>query len=299
MKRKLIVLVVAILGSQAVWAEPMAEPSTTNPVVLFIIYLVIFMMLTVVFSLYRINRHMVKYLRGDFDKEEQKMYDKRSFWEKIFQLKPVGTDKDTMINEAHDGIYELDNPPPPWFMFMFYGTILVAVIYFVRYEVTGKGLTQEEEYAVEMEMAKEAQAARLAEEEMSIDESNVVLLTDPADLQKGAEIYNNNCKVCHNEGGKGNTGPNLTDRYWKHGGGVTNIFSTIKYGVIEKGMRAWKTDLSPKMIQQVTSYIVGLEGTNPEGAKPPEGELWVPKEEDVWADTVSDKTPQVEEITPQ
>jgi cytochrome c oxidase cbb3-type subunit 3 len=289
MKRKLIIFILTLISSSVAWAEPTAASTETNPVVLFIIYFIILLMLTVVFSLYRINRHLVKYLKGDFDKEEQKMYDKRSFWEKTFQLKPVGTDKDTMIHEAHDGIYELDNPPPPWFMFLFYGTILFGVIYFVRFQVTGKGLTQEEEYALEMEVAAEEQAARLAEADMNIDESNVVVLTEPIDLQKGAEIYNNNCKVCHNEGGKGNTGPNLTDQYWKHGGSVKDIFSTIKYGVIEKGMRSWKTDLSPKMMQQVTSYIVSLQGTNPEGAKAPEGELYVPEEEAAPADSTAEE----------
>ena len=68
--------------------------------------------------------------------------------------------------------------------------------------------------------------------------------------------------------------PNLTDKYWKHGGGAQNIFKTIKYGVIEKGMAPWKETLTPKKMQDVVSYIISLEGSNPEGAKEPEGDLW-------------------------
>jgi cytochrome c oxidase cbb3-type subunit 3 len=73
-------------------------------------------------------------------------------------------------------------------------------------------------------------------------------------------------------------GPNLTDVYWIHGGGIKEVFTTIKYGVVEKGMQSWKKDLKPTEMQQVSSYILSLQGTNPANAKAPQGELWIPAE---------------------
>ena len=249
--------------AQTADAAPAAAQGGLSDPLLWIIYLVVGLLLIVTYLLYLVTLSLKKYVKGEFQSEEQRIYDERSSWEKIFQLKPVETDKDTIIDEAHDGIYELDNPPPPWFMFLFYGTVLFAVIYFVRYSVTKSGLNQEQEYLAEVEVGS------------SVDESNVEYLKAESDIAAGKTIYIQNCKVCHEEGGKGMTGPNLTDEYWKHGGGIKNIFKTIKYGVVEKGMRAWGEDLKPKQMQQVASYILSLEGTNHPGAKAPEGDKWV------------------------
>ncbi|MCX6161927.1 MAG: cytochrome c class I, partial [Ignavibacteriae bacterium] len=73
----------------------------------------------------------------------------------------------------------------------------------------------------------------------------------------------------------GTVGPNLTDQYWINGGGIRNVFSTISNGVPAKGMITWKTQLNPKQIQLVGSYVLSLQGTNPPNGKPPEGNIWV------------------------
>ena len=165
-------------------------------------------------------------------------------------------------------------------MFLFYGCVVIAVIYMGRFLLSDYGYTQEDEYIAEVQAAEAQQNANVASEDLNIDESNIVALTEASALGAGKKIYIQNCKVCHGDGGKGMTGsgPNLTDEYWKHGGGAQNVFKTIKYGVIEKGMASWKETLNPKKMQEVTSYILSLAGTNPEGAKAPEGEKWVPKE---------------------
>jgi cytochrome c oxidase cbb3-type subunit 3 len=268
----------ATLGVYAQGTEAAASGGFSDPL-LWIIYLVLGLLLLITYVLYLISRELKRYVSGESATEEAKMWDGRSSWEKIFQIKPVGTDKDTMIDEPHDGIYELDNPPPPWFMFLFYGCIVIAVIYFVRFSISDYGYTQEEEYVAEMQAAEMKQIANISEEDLNIDESNVVALTDVATIQAGRKVYIQNCKVCHADGGKGLTGPNLTDEYWKHGGGAVNVFKTIKYGVIEKGMASWKGTLNPKKMQEVTSYIISLQGSNPDGAKGPEGEKWVEPEE--------------------
>jgi cytochrome c oxidase cbb3-type subunit 3 len=281
MKTRITILsILSMLGTSAFAQDAAAQGGFSDPL-LWVIYIVVGLLLVVTYLLYLVTKQLKKYAKGQFETEEQKMYDSRNFWEKIFQVKPVGTDKDTIIDEAHDGIYELDNPPPPWFMFLFYGTILFAVIYFVRFSVTGSAPTQAEEYVAEMQAAEADKEEALAEEGQSVDETTVVALTEPSEIEAGKKIYTQNCKVCHGDGGKGmeGNGPNLTDEYWKHGGGAKNIFKTIKYGVVEKGMLAWDGNLTPKMMQQVTSFIISLEGSNPEGAKAPEGEKWVPQEE--------------------
>ena len=81
--------------------------------------------------------------------------------------------------------------------------------------------------------------------------------------------------ACHADKGQGNqTGPNLTDDYWLHKGGIKDVFYTIKYGWPEKGMRSWKEDFSPAQIAQLSSFIKSLKGSNPPGAKEPQGEKW-------------------------
>ncbi len=74
--------------------------------------------------------------------------------------------------------------------------------------------------------------------------------------KKVKTIFETNCVACHAADGGGIVGPNLTDDYWIHGGGIKNVFKTIKYGVVEKGMIAWQTQLNPNQIQDVASYVI-------------------------------------------
>lgn len=218
--------------------------------------------------------HLKRYVKGEFSEE----YAKRTpVWQKIFQIKPLSSDKDTVINHPHDGIYELDNPPPPWFMFLFYSTIVFAVIYYVRFTFTDSGYTQAEEYAMEVKEAEAKHAKFLTKAGDAIDETNVELLTSEADLAKGKSIFESmNCGSCHGEFGQGIIGPNFTDKYWKLGGDVKDVFKTIKYGT-PNGMQAWSQSMGAKGMQAVASYVISLEGTTlPAGikGKPAEGELF-------------------------
>jgi cytochrome c oxidase cbb3-type subunit 3 len=87
--------------------------------------------------------------------------------------------------------------------------------------------------------------------------------------------------ACHANDGGGLVGPNLTDKYWIHGGGIKNIFKVIKYGVVEKGMISWQTQLNPLQMQEVSSYVLSMQGITPVAPKQAEGEIW--KEEDTEA----------------
>jgi len=197
----------------------------------------------------------------------------RTLKEKLSGLLPIEQEKTILLNENYDGIMELDNKVPPWFNMIFYGTIIFAFIYLLDYHVLKTGKLPLQEYADEVNAA-ELRKQELIRTGALINENNVTLLTDEQSLASGKQIYTVNCVQCHGNEAQGIIGPNLTDQYWIHGGGVKNIFKTVKYGVPLKGMIAWQGQLNPKMIQQVVSYVVSLHGSNPPGAKAPEGNLY-------------------------
>lgn len=179
-----------------------------------------------------------------------------------------------MEDHEYDGIQELDNPAPAWFQFLFYITIVFAIIYMIQYHMIGKPNSSNDEYIQEMTIAQQVKD-ELIRTGALINENNVAVLKDAADIDKGKELFTVNCVSCHNADGGGGVGPNLTDQYWIHGGGIKNIFTTIKNGVPAKGMISWQTQLNPKQMNQVASYVLTLQGTKPTVPKAPEGTVWV------------------------
>jgi cytochrome c oxidase cbb3-type subunit 3 len=201
---------------------------------------------------------------------------KPSIWNKILGLKPIEEEKNLIIEHAYDGIHELNNPVPGWFNFLFYGTILFGIGYLFYYYIAGYGLNQDQLYQAEVAKSIEDKAIYLQKSANAVDESNVKLDNSAPVLTSGKNIFTGNCVVCHGPAAGGLIGPNLTDEFWLHGGGINNVFKTIKYGVPEKGMVSWEKTLSPKQISEVANYILSLEGTNPAGAKAAQGEKYEP-----------------------
>ncbi|MFO7525342.1 MAG: cbb3-type cytochrome c oxidase N-terminal domain-containing protein [Ignavibacteriaceae bacterium] len=195
------------------------------------------------------------------------------FRQYITRSAPIEREDEIMLDHDYDGIKELDNRIPPWFTWLFYITIVFAVYYMLHFHVFRTGNLQAEEYEAEIQTA-ELKRAELIRTGAFINEETVSLLTDAAELQSGKEIYDVNCVACHGQFGEGLVGPNLTDDYYIHGGGIKNVFTVIKYGVPAKGMISWQSQLSPNQMQEVASYIISLHGTNPPNPKSPEGELW-------------------------
>jgi cytochrome c oxidase cbb3-type subunit 3 len=186
---------------------------------------------------------------------------------------PIEREQEIMLDHDYDGIKELDSKIPPWFAWLFILTIIFGIYYMLDYHVFATGKLSHEEYEQEMKAAAEKKEA-LIKSGALVNEETVTQLTDPADLQTGKQIFESNCVACHAADGGGIVGPNLTDKYWIHGGGIKNVFKTIKYGVVEKGMISWQTQLNAKQIQEVASYVLSLQGTKPVNPKPPEGTIW-------------------------
>ena len=216
-----------------------------------------------------------KYIYSVKKREKSKAFAKFSYL--LTGAVPVEQEKDIMIEHDFDGIHELDNKVPPWFNVLFYGTILFAAIYLLVFHVFRVKPLMIEEYADEVRAAQMKQD-ELIKSGALINENTVVLLKDAESLQNGQTVFTTNCIPCHGAHGEGVVGPNLTDDYWIHGGGIKNVFHTIKVGVPEKGMISWGPLLNAKKIQEVGSYIISLHGTNPPNGKPPEGQLWVDTE---------------------
>jgi cytochrome c oxidase cbb3-type subunit III len=188
----------------------------------------------------------------------------------------VRDDLDALLMRDHnyDGIMELDNKAPAWFQFLFYITIAFAVIYMVNFHVLKKDNLMIDEYIQEMTTAQQEKEILLKSGSL-INETNVTALTTPEDIKAGKDIFVANCIACHGNNGEGTVGPNLTDDFWIHGGGIKNVFATISNGVPAKGMITWKAQMNPKQIQLVASYILTLRGTNPPNGKAPEGQPYI------------------------
>ncbi len=202
------------------------------------------------------------------------------FWRKLYKVAtktvPVSREKEILLDHNYDGIRELDNRLPPWWLALFYLTIVYGVLYIGYHHFSKYGKSSQEAYLQEMAEAKASIDTYLAGRADVVDENTVSVLTDEASLSDGKFIFQLNCVVCHLESGAGLVGPNLTDEYWIHGGGIKDIFRVIKYGVPEKGMIAWSSQLRPVDMQKVASYILTLGGTNPPNPKAPEGTKYDP-----------------------
>jgi cytochrome c oxidase cbb3-type subunit 3 len=208
--------------------------------------------------------------------------------QKLTSATPIDKEDSIVLENDFDGIKELDNVLPPWWKFLFYSTIVFAVGYLLNYHVLNISPTSEGEYKEEIKVA-ELQKAELLGSGALITEKTVTLLTDQASLFSGSEIFKKNCVACHGTKAEGLVGPNLTDDYWLHGGGIKNIFRTITNGVPDKGMLSWKTQLKPKEIQEVASYVISLHGSNPPNAKAPQGTKWIESSDSTKLSSISEK----------
>lgn len=196
-------------------------------------------------------------------------------YQKLLGSKPIEAEGEIILDHNYDGIKELDNKLPPWWVYLFYATILFGVIYLIRFEIFGD-YDQELEYELEVAEAQaEIEAYKKTAKDL-VDVNTVELLTEASDISAGKSIFETNCVVCHMADGGGGIGPNLTDEYWILGGGIKNVFNTVSEGGrAGKGMVPWKQTLKPLEMAQVSSYLLNFQGTTPANPKAAEGDLWV------------------------
>lgn len=200
---------------------------------------------------------------------------KTSWFKKFAGLGVALSDEKTILIDGHDydGIQELDNRMPPWLQSLFLATVLIAIAYSAYY-FSGMGDSQIAELDKEIAMANIEKKAYLEKAGSSMDENTVTQLTETAGIDAGKAIFQEKCTACHGIEGGGGVGPNLTDKYWLHGGSIKNLFKVIKYGVPEKGMISWEKQLSPTDIQKVASFVLSLKGSKPANPKEPQGEIY-------------------------
>jgi cytochrome c oxidase cbb3-type subunit III len=254
-----------------------------DPNTIIVLSVVVFIELFVIVYLYSILQRMLVAL--GYKPATEPRWTWSAIMKRMTKSVPVERESEVATDHNYDGIIELDNSLPPWWVYMFYATILFSVVYIAYYQFGG-GPTQLMEYDSAIAQAKIEKTAMLKKTASNVDENSVVLLTDPADLAKGKSSFVTKCSACHGQNAEGAiVGPNLTDEYWIHGGGIKNVFKTIKYGVQEKGMIAWQAQMQPTEMQQIASYIISLQGTKPANGKAPQGNLYI--EEAVPADSTS------------
>lgn len=186
-----------------------------------------------------------------------------------YEIDTLTNDK-LLSDHEYDGIRELDNDLPSWWIWLFVITIVFSIVYLERLWIfEADSLIQEKEYERELVVAYEAQVA------MADANFEIAVLSDPASLASGKDTWIKLCAVCHLVDGGGLVGPNMTDKYWIHGNTVEDMFNIVAEGVIEKGMIPYKDQLSPRNRLEVVSYIIEeIVGSTPANPKDPEGELY-------------------------
>jgi cytochrome c oxidase cbb3-type subunit III len=257
--RLLIVSLLLLLALGSLQAQTPAAQEGTSSALVFTGLLTLFFVLLILFILF--------VLEGDVEPLT------RALKTIYTSIAPKSAGAVLPLEENHDGITEMDNLIPPWFNYLFGGTIVFAVVYLLNYHVWQSSPLPLAEYAEEVAAADLSRRVRMASEG-TINEDELAPLVDEASLKEGQEKFLRNCVTCHGSHAEGIVGPNLTDQYWIHGGGIRNVYITIKNGVPEKGMISWKLVFTPKEIQQIASFVLSVQGSNPPNAKKAEGNLY-------------------------
>ncbi|MAX69976.1 MAG: cytochrome C oxidase subunit III [Flavobacteriaceae bacterium] len=276
-----------------------------------IVLLFLLLVLLVLIAIEGIVGSLDNILYQSLDEEGKARYDaqrnapsKLALWvkktyTKLLDSKPIEAEGEIILDHNYDGIKELDNNLPPWWLYGFYATIVFGVIYMVRYHILNAD-DQFAEYEIEYAEANRAIEEYKKTAKNLVDVNTVELLTEDADLNAGRVIFETNCVACHMADGGGGIGPNLTDQYWILGGGIKNVFRTISEGGRDgKGMVSWKANLKPLEMAQVASYVLQFQGTTPANPKEAQGDIWVDESAESSDATSESETTETEEDTNQ
>jgi len=183
---------------------------------------------------------------------------------------PDPTKDPLLLDHEYDGIQELDNKLPRWWVWLFNLCIVFAVIYMVYYHVLGKGKLMAAQYDEEMQAGAQLKAQAISAFEKTM--ASLEPSKDAVILAQGRDTFSKMCAPCHRADGGGLVGPNLCDDFWIHGSNFVDNLQTIWNGVPAKGMVTWRGTLKPETIYSVGSYIYTLRGSHPKNPKPPENQ---------------------------
>ncbi len=253
------------------------------PVVLLFLFLVLLILIAIEAIIGALENVMLHKLdeeaKARFLAEKNKSF-KFTWFSNIYKKlvgvdKPIEEEHEIILDHNYDGIKELDNNLPPWWIYSFYISIIFAAVYLLRFHVFN-GENQFDELETELADARTAVEEYKKTAKNLVDANTVTQLTEASDLSAGKKTFETNCIACHMIDGGGGIGPNLTDKHWILGGDIKHIFKTISEGGRSgKGMIAWKQQLKPLEIAQVASYVLTFQGTTPANPKDPQGDLWV------------------------
>ena len=179
---------------------------------------------------------------------------------------PKDTKDPLLLDHEADGIKELDNNLPAWWVWLFYLCVIWGIAYLGYYHVLAKGDLQKAEYDKEMAAGNAIKGAALAKFEGAMNAAEPS--KKPEDIDHGRQLFATYCSPCHRTDAGGLVGPNLCDDYWIHGPKFADNVKVIWNGVPDKGMLAWKEQgFKPSDILDVASYIYTLRGSNPPNPK--------------------------------
>lgn len=279
-----VLMILGLLASPALFAQDAGTNTTTTTAsgtiggmsssLFYIMAAVIFLELFIIIAMLINIKFLLKVEKEKYasvaELEEAKKT-RLSWWDRFNKLKPVSQESELDLGHEYDGIRELNNRLPPWWLYGFYLTIVFAGIYLWRFHVSGSGPSSEQEYNRSVERAELRIKEYLKAKGDAVDENTVKWMTDAADVAEGKVIFEKSCVTCHLANGGGSVGPNLTDDYWLHGNSAKDVFKVVKYGI--NAMPTWQNAYNNKQIAQVISYVKTLHGTKPAGAKAPDGVL--------------------------
>jgi cytochrome c oxidase cbb3-type subunit 3 len=181
-----------------------------------------------------------------------------------------GTD-DLLLDHEYDGIKEYDNPMPKWWLYLFYVSIAYGVLYFIKTPGTGGDESVLAEYRADSTAAAAMFAKAEAARPKMGDAELVAMVNDKAAVAAGQATFTKMCASCHRADGGGMIGPNLADSTWLHVSTAHDIVRLVAEGVPAKGMPAWQSVLKPQQVNEVSAYVLSLQGTGPTGGKAPQG----------------------------
>jgi cytochrome c oxidase cbb3-type subunit 3 len=179
---------------------------------------------------------------------------------------PAASNPPPKIVHVYDDIEEEDNHLPHWWLATLFGAIVFAFGYWFMYEVTGAAIGPLASFKIEVAEA----AKKRAEAGPVTNESLAVRAKDAKTLADGKQIFVSTGAPCHGPQAQGLVGPNLTDKFWLHGGAPVDIHKSITNGYPEKGMRPWGPVLGAGRVRSVAAFVLSLKGQNLQG-RPPQG----------------------------